>query len=253
MKKNSYFLLNLLQKKPELLKKEKLNIILRGHIRGSFSSLNLYNLINELIKYYEIAIYIHTWNIESNNISYRIIEGNNNIISEDTIYNYFGKLKNLIKKIIIDDDSKIELKGNLEGTIARSRMPTIGWKRYLYGQHKILHYVTTIIKPYEKILNTRFDILNIPIPYIQVRYSIPIIINFVKSKYHLIFNKNIFRKNEFDICCDNLYISNVSIMYKFINHLYNNLDEILVNRMKDEVHQEKVFWSENNYLFNKKN
>ena len=57
--------------------------------------------------------------------------------------------------------------------------------------------------------------------------------------------------NEFVICCDNLYIGTVSIMYKFINHFYNNLDEIVLNRMKDEVHQEKIFWSENNYLFKK--
>lgn len=42
-------------------------------------------------------------------------------------------------------------------------------------------------------------------------------------------------------------------MYKLINHLYNNLDEILLSRLKDEVHKEKIFWSENNYLFIKKN
>jgi hypothetical protein len=239
-----------------LNKTDKLNIIIRGHIRGSFKNKNLYDLINELSKTYEIAIYIHTWSIHGNTTSYRKIKGNNKIVTENTIYDYFDNLKSLIKKIIIDDDSKIKLVGNLEGNIPLTKMPIIGWKRYLYGQYKIMSFVMTSVEPSEKILNIRFDILNHSDARIKSHYNLSIIVNFVKSNYNLNFKKNIFHRNE--TCCDNLYISTVELMYKLINHLYNNLDEIISTRLNEFFNKNKmnshelIFLFENKYLFDKK-
>ena len=77
-------------------------LILRGHIRNSFNNLKLYNLINQIYETDQnIKIYIHTWNIFSNNISWREIESNNTPVTEEIIYNYFNDLKHLIKHIII--------------------------------------------------------------------------------------------------------------------------------------------------------
>ena len=105
-------------------------IILRGHIRKSFDDDKLYNLIKKINLIYNIHIYIHTWNIQQTNVSWRPIEKIDNIITKESIYNYFKDLSFLIKHIIIDDDTKIKLIGNLEGTIG-TICPLIGWKRYI--------------------------------------------------------------------------------------------------------------------------
>jgi hypothetical protein len=122
----------------------------------------------------------------------------------------------------------------------------------------MLHIISNV-NPSEKILNTRLDILNNSNPNIRKHYSLFSIVNFVKSKYHLKFYKNVFQYLECSNRCDNMYISTVSIMHKLINHLYNNLDDIILTRlpyffdMNIINAQEKIFWFENNYLFDKKN
>ena len=83
-------------------------LIIRGHIRKSFENKQFYNFIKKIYEIYPtLEIYIHTWSIFANNISWREIEVNDNIVTEDTIYTYFDDLKHLIKNIIIDDDTKI--------------------------------------------------------------------------------------------------------------------------------------------------
>ena len=52
-------------------------LIIRGHIRTSFDNENLYTLVKNISKNYNLSIYIHTWNKVSNSISWRKIEENN--------------------------------------------------------------------------------------------------------------------------------------------------------------------------------
>ena len=47
-------------------------IIIRGHIRNSFETKELYNLIKYLSEKYTIKIYIHSWSVKQNNISCKI-------------------------------------------------------------------------------------------------------------------------------------------------------------------------------------
>ena len=108
-------------------------IILRGHIRTSFNYTTLYNFIKNIYEQYkDIEIYIHTWNIFQNNLSWRKVQNNNNLVTVKLIENYFHDIKHLIKKIIIDDDKKIQLNGNLNGLINGSLSPIKGWKNYIY-------------------------------------------------------------------------------------------------------------------------
>ena len=91
-------------------------LIIRGHIRKSFETKQLYNLVKELyIIFPDLKIFIHTWNIFANNISWRNITINETSVNDKIIYNYFDDLKHLVKNIIIDDNSKINLIGNLYG------------------------------------------------------------------------------------------------------------------------------------------
>ena len=137
-------------------------IIIRGHIRNSFDSQLLFNFVNELNKTYsDLKIYIHTWSIYSNSISHREINENKTQVTDTFIYNYFKDLSHLIKHIIIDDDTNIQLIGNISGNINNGGMPIIGWKNYLYGQYQIVNYVYNLNKDNnEPIINTRFDLFN---------------------------------------------------------------------------------------------
>ena len=107
-------------------------IIIRGHIRNSFITNDLYNLIKYLSKKYTIKIYIHTWSIKQNNVSWRPIENDFTEINIEYIQSYFQDLFKFVKKIIIDDDTNIKLYGNIDGKMVSTKTNILGWKRYIY-------------------------------------------------------------------------------------------------------------------------
>ena len=137
-------------------------LMIRGHIRNSFKTKELYDLVENL---YHIdgtlKIYIHTWNIFANNISWRVIERDDTPVTEEIIFEYFENYNHCIEKIIIDDDTTIELVGNTKGNIHNGPTPLIGWKNYWYGKHKIINYIhNQQIDVNNLIINIRFDLLN---------------------------------------------------------------------------------------------
>ena len=82
-------------------------LILRGHIRNSFDDLQLYSFIKYLSQYYNLDIYIHTWSIKQNDISWRVINNDFTEINTKYIENYLKDLFKFVKKIIIDDEKKL--------------------------------------------------------------------------------------------------------------------------------------------------
>ena len=68
-------------------------LILRGHIRNSFDNNNLLDLIRGIVTICpELKIYIHTWNIFSNNISWRKISTDSRTVTPSIIQDYFQDL-----------------------------------------------------------------------------------------------------------------------------------------------------------------
>lgn len=221
-------------------------LIIRGHIRDSFKTRDLYHLIKELhIKFPDIKIFIHTWNIINNGISWRKLNVNHQCVNDDIIYDYFDDLKHLIKKIIIDDDSKIKLIGNLSGKINNGPMPIIGWKNYWYGKHKIIDYLyNTNIDSNEMIVNLRFDIINN-----SNSFNKEIIIDFIKKQSTKIFTKNLFLFNhENNHGIDNIYIGNINTLYKLTNKFFYELDDILMKHNDTHI-QERLVYRINDILF----
>ena len=217
-------------------------LVIRGHIRNSFDNLNLFNLVKFIYNIdNNLKIYIHTWNIVANNISWRNIEVNDNIVTEETIYEYFGELKSLIKCILIDDDKNIKLIGNIEGKINKGVMPLIGWKNYWYGKYKIIdHIYKTYIDANELVINLRFDILKNSNNFTNIEIS-----NFIEKNIKTKFTKNNFlRDNEF-LGVDNIYIGNIYTMHKLIHHFFYFLDDIL-QTYNNTTHQELIVFRVNN-------
>lgn len=221
-----------------------MKIILRGHIRNSFDDKRLFNLLHQILELTgSLEIYIHTWNIYQNSLSWRPMKENKNVVNESIIYSYFDNLKPYIKMIIIDDDEKIELIGKTDGILHNTpRTPVIGWKRYWYGKFKIIEYIyNNCIDKNETILNTRIDIL-----CNSCTFNRKDIINFLQENKDKTFTKNKMLK-ETGGGVDNIYIGSINTQYILAYHFHNDLENIVTN--SNEV-QEGTVIEKNNLLFN---
>ena len=215
-------------------------LIIRGHIRETFNTLDFINLIRSIYKIMNLDIYIHTWNIFSNNKSWRHIESNSTLVTKEIIYDYFQELAHLIRKIIIDDDSNIVLLGELQGNIKNCLMPIISWKNYWYGKYKIINYIHNL-HIHDTIINCRFDVLNN-----SYSFTHDDIIDFINKHIHCEFTKNVFMKYHECTGIDNIYIGNTNTVYKLNNEFYFNLDEIV--QKEDTNHPEYLVFRINNKI-----
>lgn len=221
-------------------------LVIRGHIRNSFETPDFFDLVKKIQNIApNLKIFIHTWNIFANGVSWRHIEPNHTIVDEDTIYNYFGDLKSCIQHIIIDDDSKIELIGNLIGNINNGPMPIKGWKNYLYGKHKIINYILNENKyDNEMIVNIRFDILNN-----SNVFSEAILLDFIKANIGTQFTKNKFLfDDENHNGIDNIHIGNIQTQHKLTTKFYYELDDILTKN-SNVRNQERLIYRINDQIF----
>ena len=221
-------------------------IVIRGHVRNSFETNQLYNFIEELHNIYpDLKIFIHTWNIFANNISWRNIDVNSAQVNEERINNYFGKLSNCIKHIIIDNDKDIKLIGNLVGTINNGPMPIIGWKNYWYGKYKIIDYIYNEEKyDEETVVNLRFDLFSN-----SNNFDKNLIIDFIKKNNEINFTKNQFLFDYEANGIDNIYIGNINTMYKLTNNFFYELDDILCKN-NNTRNQERLVYRINEQIFN---
>jgi hypothetical protein len=166
-----------------------------------------------------------------------------------TINNYFRDLKDNIKRIIIDDDTKIVLNGKTDGNVGNGKMPLKGWKNMWYCNHNIMQYISREKLQNDTIINTRIDILknsNHPI------YNKDLLVSFIKFIINSCsINKNYFPFNREYVGIDNIIAGNVETMKKLIDHFHNNLDNIIksYNNGNFNFPQELLVFRENTKLF----
>jgi hypothetical protein len=190
-------------------------ILLRGHVRTSFDDDKLYNIIKKISEKYSVKLYIHTWNKKSSNISWRYIQEDNTVITEDKVKNYFRDIP--IKKIIIEDDSNVILNGKLDGNVMCGSNPLIGWKFMWYGINVIMNEIKLNENDKELIFNTRLDC------FVDENAIFEFINNNIKTSK---LKKNVFLVNQTDNLygSDNVYIGDINVMSELIDHFYKNLD-----------------------------
>jgi len=217
-------------------------LILRGHIRNSFDTNELYTLIKAIYTIFpDLKIFIHTWNVFSNNISWREITVNNTPVTFQTIFDYFKDLKVIIKGIMIDNDRTIPLIGKLDGNINGGPMKLIGWKNYWYGKYKIVEYLHGKINKEEMVINCRFDVLNN-----SNSFTVHSIIKFIINNNTK--NKNTFLFEDETCGIDNIYMGTIETMYILSHKFHYNLDAIL-QKHNNVVNQEKLVFRINKELF----
>jgi hypothetical protein len=212
-------------------------LIIRGHIRNSFKTQQLYHFINKIYNLNpNLKIFIHTWNIFSNNLSWREINPNYNIVNEELIRSYFKNLSFLIEDIIIDDDSNIKLIGDTTGKICAASKK--GWKNYWYGKFRIIEHIKNKnLNEDTMIINTRFDILNNSFNLPEAK-----LLDLVTKSNGIKFTKNIFLHSSFYYGMDNFYVGNINTMYNLIYQFNHNLDQILtLTKYKIRGHEQLVY------------
>jgi hypothetical protein len=205
--------------------KKHIILFIRGHIRNAFDD-NLFAVfVKTLCSIYNVKIYIHSWNVYQNNVSWRTLDENNNVVTEELIRDYFQEVNENIVSITIDDDKKIELIGNLEGSVCSSRIPTVGWKRMWYGKFKTLEKIKLNESENDVVINTRFDLFT---NSCAANYSNVLL--FLKQS---LINNQKRIGNEFHIypqhklCgCDNFYIGSPTTMYLLAHIFHHNLDKV---------------------------
>jgi hypothetical protein len=225
----------------------KLILIIRGHVRNSFSNNILYSLIKRLSVEYDIDIFIHTWNIMQSDVSWRQLNKIPTKITEQLIYEYFKDLSSHIKKIIISDDTTIKLIGRTTGNIASlCPCPTISWKRMWYGKYTIIDYVKNYGNYDNRnniVLNMRFDLLDNS----NNIFSYETITDRINNELPCNFTKNIFCFDNRTCGVDNCYFGNIDTMHKLSSHFHFKLDAIIA-RYPNIMHQEFLVPHENDIL-----
>jgi len=232
-------------------KQNEFIIIIRGHINNSFDNDELYNFLKLVSIQYQLKIYLHTWNIKSNGISWdRLRKKDNTVVNEDSIKEYFRDLFPLIKKMFIEDDNDIILIGKTYGVICSGTLPKIGWKNMWYGIHKITQEVFNNENEKIIILNTRFDTFTNSNP-INSEY----LFNEISSKFkYTKFKKNYLIEipqkldNKKLHGIDNNVIGDKNTLIKISKHFHEKLDEIEKNYW-NIITQEVIVFYENNRIF----
>jgi len=232
---------------PIIAQQPSIIIILRGHVRNSFDDNKLYEYLLYLNNKYKLYIFIHTWNIKSNNISWREVEENKSTINEDIIIKYFKNIT--IQKILIDDEQNVKLSGNVVGLIKTTLMPIKGWKNMWYGIYKIINYILNNINEYNLdansyALNLRFDyFINSTINQFNVN-DLDVLYNFESNNISFLKNK-VGECNMYGV--DNIYFGKIYKMYYTANLFNSSLDYII--DCFDDIHaQERLVYNLQKYI-----
>lgn len=228
----------------------KIAVALRGHIRDGLIDARLRQFIEKLIATRRIStcdIYCHTWKEHEAKSSYRILDRDVIIkVTPDLIKHYFGKdVRENIKSITIQDDSKLVLKGNLEGKVAKSYLPIVSWKRMWAGKRKLIDTIHESGIYYDKIINTRYDLFT----HHLCLTSEPLLMRIINSANSLSFKYPTYTRNPVGL--DNFYVGGLDVMRNLIHSFDDKLDEI-IQRYPDTDVQEKMVYeyaNENRLIF----
>lgn len=205
----------------------KINLLIRGHVRGAFQDQSLLKMARYISSKYDLSIFIHTWNILQNDVSWRRLTEIKKEINESIINDYFSPMKKLIKIILIDDDSKIQLHGNTEGNIGRTPCPVRAWKNMYYGKVRLLDAASTVLDKDAIAIQTRFDLFNH-----QFSPSLESVVDFISKNYGELIQKENNERIRFlemrpFLGVDNIYMAKISDMSKFVRYMYFDMDRIL--------------------------
>lgn len=226
--------------------RKALKLIVRGHIRSSFDDQRLKGLVDKLQDIFDLTVYVQTWSVFQNSISWRRLEAIPREVRKSDIESYLAVP---IKSIQIIDDQSIKHIGNVEGNIGKTPCPIVGWKNMYYGMMAAASRAFYSEGPDEVGMQMRFDILSNPFSPSEHE-----IIEFANREYGALKDNPAdderirFLRMRCFLGVDNMYMARVADMHRFISYMYYDMDRILhVHRRT--IHQEHIAFHERRSFF----
>ena len=230
---------------------EKLILVFRGHIRTAFDNTKMKELVELLNKSYSVEIYMQTWDKQECENTWRNVDKRLQCINvtEDMIYNYFGQEnKHLIKKILIQDETKIKLVGNTEGCLKRTSMPVKGWKNFVYGLNESLNMIPEELRHEKNIISMRIDMMMERLfhqYHVKFREEPERMVEFFVERIQYMLKRYWFKIDAMGPSIggyDNCLFGNYDHLQELFYILNNHLDEIIEKYHSEGCMQEKIVY-----------
>lgn len=224
-----------------------LNLVVRGHIRSSFGDDKLKGLLDDLAAAFDLRVYVQTWSVIQNGLSWRKLEALEDAVTEEAVRSYFGSVP--VKSLRILDDAKIVHVGNTEGKIGRTPCPVLAWKNMYYGMLSAATSVSEAESPDSISAQMRFDILSNPFSPSKQE-----LIDFFAREYEVISSKSHpeervrFLRMRCFMGVDNIYMCRADDMQRFISYMYFDMDRML-HFHRRTIHQEHIAFHERRSFF----
>lgn len=215
----------------------KIAFCIRGHVRDGLTDSRLNNYLNLLKKAgHTIHLFLHSWDASEAKSSYRTLDHDKSfVVNKKFLKDYFKE--HVIKHIVIQNDAKLKLIGNLEGKISGSRCPLIAWKRMWAGKFQLMTYLKDNYTDddYDLVVNTRYDQFTHDVCYTPVKnllkMTVPgdgLSLKYPKYYRHL---KGV----------DNYYCGSLKTIYDITFDFYHSLDKIIENYTIRDFHEELFY------------
>lgn len=209
---------------------------IRGHIRDGLTDSRLADYLSLLKKQgHTLDLFLHTWNVSEAKSSYRTLDHDKSFaVKKGILLDYFADFNT--KHIKIDDDSKLELHGDLEGNIAGGKCPLIAWKRMWAGKFKLAsHLYHNHTYDYHLVVSTRYDMFTNPVCYTPVKNLLKMTtrgerLSLKHPQYYRLL-KGI----------DNYYCGSVQTIYDITSAFHYSLDEIIPKYRIKGFHEELFY------------
>ena len=200
----------------------KLALVIRGHVRDGLFSVDLKKHIDYMQQRgHEVDLFLHSWSESEAQCSYRELDRSHLFsVTPEYLSAYFKGYT--AKKIIVQDDSKIKLHGNLNGCVSSTKCPVIAWKRMWAGKYEIMKYVYDEHRGgYDQVISTRYDMFTNPMCVTpnSVLKSIVGANQPISFRYPLC-------KQLGMVGIDNYYCGNIAKMLKLTHDFHKDLDRI---------------------------
>jgi hypothetical protein len=214
----------------------KIAFCIRGHIRDGLIDSGLNNFLTLLKNNgHSVDLFLHTWSESEAKSSYKDLDTRYVYFVPKELVSFYFKDHD-IKYIAIDDDSQIDLVGNIDGNVCLSSCPLIAWKRMWYGKYKLIkHLYDNCRDSYDIVLSTRYDMFTnkLCITSPQRLHRILLDCNLLNFRYPE-FNSSI-------VGVDNFYCGILDNMAKLTYDFTHSLDYIM-NRYHDIRFQEEMVY-----------
>ena len=218
-----------------------INVILRGHLRDAFQSAGMLFFIQQLKKHSEVNLYVHTWDTAESSTSWRRVN-EKKIKLDDPILS-------LPYVVAYKRESEVNYfkhapQYSPDSKISDSKMPTRGWRQYIYALQQSANMV--VADDNTRTLSMRVDFFDGCFACKDIAFDISVLVTKI---LHADIAKIVLLTH--DIGCDNMILSTASNLKWLFNAMIDDFERIRDGVNARTVHQEVIvrdFIKQNNLL-----